>query len=298
MTGLPGAIPSPEQGVWHLGPFPLRAYALCILAGIVLAVWWTNRRLVARGAASGQALDISAWAVPFGILGGRVYHVITTPQPYFGQGGDPWRAFFLWEGGLGIWGAVSLGALGAWIGCRRAGVSFLAFADSAAPGIAVAQAVGRWGNWFNNELYGSRTDLPWGLTIHQWDQAAGAAVRDASGNAVVLGTFQPTFLYESLWCLLVAALVLLAERRRRLAPGQAFFLYVMLYSSGRLVIEAMRTDEANRILGLRLNIWTSVLVFALGLVLYLRSGRRRHTAVPDVPDVPEHRASDGEPVSP
>ncbi|HET7477432.1 MAG TPA: prolipoprotein diacylglyceryl transferase [Dermatophilaceae bacterium] len=287
------SIPSPEQGVWTVLGFPVRAYALCILAGIVVAVWWTNRRLLDRGALPGQALDISAWAVPFGIVGGRLYHVITSPQAYFGEGGTWWHAFFIWQGGLGIWGAVALGALGAWIGCRRAGVPFLDFADAAAPGLAVAQALGRWGNWFNNELYGSPTDLPWGLTIHAWDQGTGRALRDAAGNAVVLGTFQPTFLYESLWCLLVAGLVLLAERRRRLAAGQAFFLYVMLYTVGRLVVEAMRTDEANRILGLRLNIWTSVLVFLLGLVLYLRARRTRPQGEPDEPSP----TTDGEPVS-
>ena len=194
ILALPASIPSPTTGVWHLGPFPIRAYALCILAGIVVAAWITGRRLVDRGYEREKAIDVSAWAVPFGILGGRIYHVITSPEPYFGEGGNPIRALYIWEGGLGIWGAVALGALGAWIGARRHGVSFLDFVDSAAPGVAVAQALGRWGNWFNNELYGRPTDVPWGLTIHQWDQSAGHAVRDANGTAVVLGTFHPTFL--------------------------------------------------------------------------------------------------------
>ena len=144
------AIPSPVDAAWQIGPLTLRAYALCILAGIILAVWITGRRLAERGGTAEQALDISAWAVPFGIVGGRLYHLITTPQPYFGEDGSPVRALYIWEGGLGIWGAIALGALGAWIGCRRNGVSFLDFVDSAAPGVAVAQAIGRWGNWFNN----------------------------------------------------------------------------------------------------------------------------------------------------
>ena len=137
------------------GPLPIRGYALCILAGIVVAVWLTQKRLEARGHRKGIAIDISAWAVPFGIVGGRLYHLITTPQPYFGENGDPWKAFAIYEGGLGIWGAVALGAVGAWIGCRKNGVAFRDFVDAAAPGLAIAQAMGRFGNWFNNEIYGA-----------------------------------------------------------------------------------------------------------------------------------------------
>jgi prolipoprotein diacylglyceryl transferase len=274
LTRVTTAIPSPVDAAWQVGPLTLRAYALCILAGIVLAVWITGRRLADRGGSAEQALDISAWAVPFGIVGGRLYHVITTPQPYFGEGGEPVRALFIWEGGLGIWGAIALGALGAWIGCRRNGVRFLDFADSAAPGVAVAQALGRWGNWFNNELYGRETDVPWALTIHQWDQGAGEAVRDASGKAVVLGTYHPTFLYESLWCLLLALGLVLADRRFALRRGQVFALYVAGYPVGRIVFEFMRSDKANEILGLRVNVWTSVLVFLLGVALFWHFGKR------------------------
>jgi prolipoprotein diacylglyceryl transferase len=273
-AALPATIPSPAQGVWYVGFFPVRAYAMCILAGIVLAVWITQRRLAARGGAPGEALDVAAYAVPFGIVGGRLYHVMTTWQPYFGEGGHPLNAFKIWQGGLGIWGAVALGALGAWIGCRRRGVPFLRFADCAAPGIAVAQALGRFGNYFNNELYGARTNLPWGLEIHQWDQAAGHAVRGADGAAVVLGTFQPTFLYESIWCLVVAATIVWAERRFGLTHGRVFALYVMLYTVGRGAIEMLRIDDANHILGLRLNVWTSVLVFLGALYAFWRAGRR------------------------
>ena len=175
-------IPSPTVGVLHLGPLPVRMYALCILIGIVVAVWLTGRRLVPRGGEPGQVLDVAAWAVLFGIVGGRLYHVITTPGPYWGAGGHPLDAVKIWQGGLGIWGAIALGALGAWIGCRRAGISFLAFADAAAPGVAFAQAIGRFGNWFNNELYGGPTTVPWGLQIHQWDQSAGPGRRRRGGQ--------------------------------------------------------------------------------------------------------------------
>ena len=279
LVSLPTTIPSPTSGVWHLGPLPVRAYALSILAGIVVAVWITGRRLVDRGHPAEKAIDISAWAVPFGIVGGRLYHLITTPQPYFGEGGHPIKAFYIWEGGLGIWGAIALGAVGAWLGARRHGVSFHDFVDAAAPGVAVAQALGRWGNYFNNELYGRRTDVPWGLTIHQWDSAAGHAVRDSAGNPVVLGTFHPTFLYEALWCLLLALVLVLADRRFALRKGQLFALYVAGYPLGRVFFELMRSDTANHIFGVRVNVWTSILVFCLGLYLFW-AGRRREVAVP------------------
>ena len=274
---LPTEIPSPTQGVWYLGPVPLRAYALCILAGILVAVWLTQRRLAARGGDPERVIDVAMWAVPFGIVGGRLYHVISSPQAYFGEGGHPVDALKIWNGGLGIWGAVALGALGAWIGCRRSGVSYLDFADALAPGLIIAQAIGRWGNWFNNELYGGPTDLPWALQIHEWDATTGEAVRDAGGQAVVLGSYHPTFLYESLWCLGVAALLVWADRRFRLRPGQVFALYVMGYTLGRVWIEMMRVDQANHVLGLRLNVWTSLLVFAFGLAWFVLARRRSRT---------------------
>lgn len=270
----PGEIPSPSTGVWYLGPFPIRGYAMSILAGIVVAVWITQRRLTARGDTRGVVLDIAAWAVPFGILGGRIYHVITTPQPYFGEGGNPWAAFKIWEGGPGIWGAVALGVVGAWIGARRAGVPLLMFLDAAAPGYAVAQALGRFGNWFNNEIYGPPTDLPWGLRIYQWDQAAGHALRDASGEPIVKGVFHPTFLYEALWCLALAAVLVWWDRRSRPALGQVFAGVIGGYSLGRFFIELMRTDDANRILGLRVNTWMSAFIILVSVVMFLRCGRR------------------------
>ncbi|SEM01663.1 prolipoprotein diacylglyceryl transferase [Blastococcus sp. DSM 46786] len=277
MTAL-AAIPSPTQGVWELGPFPIRAYALAIIAGIALAVWITDRRWQARGGAPGDVADIAVWAVPFGILGGRLYHVISSPGPYFGEGGDPLRAFAIWEGGLGIWGAVALGGVGAWIACRRRGIPLPAFADAVAPGLLVAQAIGRLGNWFNNELYGARTDLPWALTIYEW--AGGAAVVGPDGQPEVLGTFHPTFLYELLWNLVAAALVVWADRRFQLSHGRAFALYVASYSAGRLWIELLRIDPATTFFGIRLNVFTA---FILGLlaVAYLIWQRGRPREVID-----------------
>ena len=281
---LPAEIPSPSVGVWHLGALPIRGYALCILAGIVVAVWLTQKRLEARGHRKGVSIDISAWAVPFGIIGGRLYHLITTPQPYFGEGGDPWRAFAIYEGGLGIWGAVALGALGAWIGCRKNGVAFRDFVDAAAPGLAIAQAMGRFGNWFNNEIYGAPTDLPWKLKIYEWDTAAGRAVLDAQDNPVVKGYFHPTFLYEALWCLLLAAFLVWLGRRGGVRPGQTFAAYVMGYPVGRIVIENMRTDSANLILGQRVNTWVSILVFLLGVYLWRRFATMEPPPAPRGPD--------------
>ena len=290
LTALPLEFPSPTTGVWNLGPLPVRAYAMCILAGIGVAIWMTQKRLATRGGKPGQVLDISAWAVPFGIVGGRIYHLITSPQAYFGEGGNPWNAFRVWEGGLGIWGAIALGALGAYIGCRRQGVRFLDFVDAAAPGILVAQAMGRFGNYFNNEIHGSPTDLPWGLKVYEWDQAAGHAVLDANGNPVVLGVFHPTFLYEAIFCLLLAGLLIWLDRRHDFRRGQIFALYVAGYPIGRGVIEFMRTDDANHILGLRVNSWVSILVFLLGVFLYFWFGRR-----PDEPDELEPESDPEEP---
>jgi prolipoprotein diacylglyceryl transferase len=257
---LPASLPSPDQGVWYLGPLPLRAYALLIVLGIVVAVWWGNRRYVARGGEPSVITDIAIWAVPFGIIGGRLYHVISDNQLYFGPGGSGLvGAVRIWDGGLGIWGAVALGAVGAWIGARRAGVLLPPVGDAIAPAIAVAQAIGRWGNWFNQELFGAPTELPWGLEID-------AANRPLGYEAYA--TFHPTFLYESLWLVGMAIVLVWADRRFQLGHGRVFALYVLLYTSGRIWIEALRIDEANTVLGLRLNVWTSLLV-GLGALVYL-----------------------------
>ncbi|GAA1083759.1 prolipoprotein diacylglyceryl transferase [Kitasatospora arboriphila] len=258
-------IPSPSRGVLYLGPVPLRAYAFCIIIGVVVAVWLGSKRWVARGGAKHTVGDIAVWAVPFGLVGGRLYHVITDHQLYFGDGKNPWNAFKIWEGGLGIWGAIALGAVGAWIGCRRRGVPLPAYADAIAPGIALAQAFGRWGNWFNQELYGKPTTLPWGLEIHKVE----------SDGTVIEGVFHPTFLYESLWCVGVALLVIWADRRFTLGHGRAFALYVAAYTVGRFWIEYLRIDEAHHILGLRLNDWTSIVVFVAAVAYLVVSARLR-----------------------
>ncbi|WP_084010864.1 prolipoprotein diacylglyceryl transferase [Pseudofrankia sp. DC12] len=273
-------LPSPAQGVWHLGPVPIRAYALCILAGIGAAVWLTERRWEARGGDREDVTAVATWAVPFGIIGARIYHVVTDPELYFKAGEHPVRVFYLWDGGLGIWGAVALGALGAWIASRRRGISLAGFADAAAPGLVLAQAIGRWGNYFNQELYGRPTSLPWGLLIDP-------AHRPASTPTIAL--YQPTFLYESLWDLGVLLLLLAADRRGVLRRGQLFALYVAAYTAGRGWVEALRDDHANHIAGLRLNDWTSILVFAAA-VGYLLASRRRATARPASGDsVPAER---------
>jgi prolipoprotein diacylglyceryl transferase len=263
-------LPSPPQGVWHLGPFPIRAYALCILAGIAVATWWTQRRWVARGGSPEDVLDVVFWAVPFGIVGGRLYHVITDPELYFAPGKHPIQALYIWDGGLGIWGAVALGAVGAWIGCRRVGIRLADFADAVAPGLVLAQAIGRWGNYFNQELYGGPSTLPWALAIDP-------AHRPASTPDI--GLYQPTFLYESLWDIGVALLLVWAGRRFALRDGRLFALYVAAYTVGRAWIEALRIDPANHFLGVRLNDWTSLVVLA-SAVGFLLLRRTRHEPVP------------------
>jgi len=262
------SIPSPDQGVWYLGPFPLRAYALAIILGVVVAVWLGERRWVARGGQPGQIGDIAIWTVPFGLVGGRLYHVITDYGLYFGEGRDPVTALYVWQGGLGIWGAVALGAVGTWIGARRAGVKFLPLADALAPGVVIAQAIGRWGNWFNQELFGRPTTLPWGLEISPENRPEGYADVE---------TFHPTFLYEFGWNLGVAALVLWADRRFRLGYGRAFALYVMGYTAGRGWIEYLRIDDVQMddVGGLRLNVWVSIVVFAAAAAYFAWSTRRR-----------------------
>ncbi len=260
-------IPSPSEGVWYLGPVPLRAYALLIVAGIIVAVWWGGKRYVARGGQPGVITDIAIWAVPFGIVGGRLYHVISDHQLYFGPTGAGFTATLrIWDGGLGIWGAVALGALGAWIGARRSGVLLPPIADAIAPAIAIAQAIGRWGNWFNSELFGAPTTLPWGLEIAPEHRPIGYEQ---------YATFHPTFLYESLWLVGVAVVVVWADRRFRMGHGRAFALYVLLYCVGRGWIEALRIDNANHILGLRLNDWTALLIALAALVYIIVSTRMR-----------------------
>jgi prolipoprotein diacylglyceryl transferase len=278
---LQAAIPSPTVSVFKIGPLPVHLYALCIVAGILFALWLTDRRWQARGGSEHQVGDVAGWAIVFGILGGRLYHVITDPELYFTKGKHPLDAFKIWDGGLGIWGAIALGGLGVWIGCRRHRMDFVAFADAAAPGIVIAQALGRWGNWFNNELYGRASTLPWKLQIHDLNVVTGKARTDASGHAVVLGYYQPTFLYEMLWNLLLAAVLIWLDRRRALGRGQVFALYVMGYTLGRFWVEGLREDHANHILGMRVNSWVSILVFLGALVVFLHQRRAPRSSAGD-----------------
>ncbi|NMO89605.1 prolipoprotein diacylglyceryl transferase [Actinomycetospora sp. TBRC 11914] len=270
---LPATIPSPPQGVWHVGPVPLRAYALCIIVGILVAVWLTDRRFVARGGAPGFVVDVAVWAVPFGLIGGRLYHLATDWRTYFGPGGDPVAALYVWNGGLGIWGAIALGAVGAWIACRRRGVPLTAFADAAAPGIVLAQGIGRLGNWFNQELYGAPTTLPWGLEIYRRVDPVTGAPDNLGGVALdrtPVEIVQPTFLYELVWDVLVAILVVVLDRRLTLSRGRAFALYVAGYTAGRFVIELLRTDPATRVFGdVRINVVVAGVVFVVALVYLL-----------------------------
>jgi prolipoprotein diacylglyceryl transferase len=289
---FPDAIPSPAQAVWHLGPLPIRAYALWILLGIVLAIRLTTRRWLAAGGRPGTVLDVAAYAIPCGIVGARLYHVATSWQPYFGADGHPWNAFKVWEGGLGIWGAVAGGALGAYIACARLGVSFVKFADAVAPALPLAQAIGRLGNWFNNEIYGGRTDLPWGLQVHEWDAAVGAAVKGTDGQPLLLpGLYHPTFLYELIWCLIISFGLVLLDKRFTLDGGKCIALYIMLYTFGRFFIEGLRVDSANLFWGHRLNEWTSVLVFLGGAVGFAVATRRSRTDVQHADSVSKNQDS-------
>ena len=261
------SIPSPDVSYIELGPLRIHFYAMFILAGIILALILTESRLRSRGAESGIALDISLWAIPLGILGGRFFHVVTHPNDYFFAGADLLAVFRIWEGGLAIYGALIFGALGAAIGARAAGIKFTSYLDAVAPGVLLAQAVGRWGNYFNNELFGTPTDLPWGLEISSNNPAYPAGLPEG-----VL--FHPTFLYESIWSLAGVALLLAADRKFNLRWGKMMGLYLVYYSIGRVWIEAIRIDPSEILLGLRVNIWSAIAGIALGLAIILIQSKR------------------------
>ncbi len=260
-------LPSPSSGVWNLGPFPVRAYALAIILGVVAAVVIGERRWVSRGGTKGLVTDVATFAVPGGIVGARIYHVITSPERYLDE---PVAALYIWQGGLGIPGGIAGGFLVSYLILRKRGMAKGAFADAVAPGIAVAQAIGRLGNWFNQELFGRPTTLPWGLQI---DPDNADAVPGAEA-------YHPTFLYELLWNLGVAGVVIWADRRFKLGGGRAFALYVALYATGRIWIEALRIDDANTLFGLRLNV-VVMGVILIGAVVYLvlRRGAGREQQV-------------------
>ncbi|MFW0180250.1 prolipoprotein diacylglyceryl transferase [Rothia sp. P5766] len=266
---LLASIPSPSISTIELGPLTIHYYALCILAGIMLCLWLTSRRWQAWGEDPERVWDIALWAIPLGIVGARAYHVlITDPGTYFGPGADPLDVFKIWEGGIGIMGAISVGGLGAWLACHRYGISLAKFADAAAPGIMLAQAMGRWGNWFNQELFGKPTTLPWGLEI--------SASSPNFPSQYPVGTlFHPTFLYESLWNILGATLLLYLGKKGFFQRGQTFWAYVVWYGFGRLMIEAfLRIDTAEMLWGMRIHVWTSGAIMLLGLAMFILMGWR------------------------
>jgi prolipoprotein diacylglyceryl transferase len=262
------SIPSPSSGVWHLGPVPIRGYALAIILGIVAAIWIGERRWQARGGRPGEVQDLAVWAVPFGLVGGRLYHVATDHKLYFGADGDPWQILYVWRGGLGVWGSIALGAVGGIIAAKRKGMRIGPMVDALAPGLLVAQALGRWGNWFNQELFGKPTDLPWALEIDREHRPAGYEDQ---------ATFHPTFLYEFGWNLLVFGVLLALDRRFKFGHGRMLALYVMGYTLGRGWIEMLRIDsvELSDVHGLRFNVWTSIVLFIVAAIYFVVSLRLR-----------------------
>jgi prolipoprotein diacylglyceryl transferase len=260
------SIPSPSTNIWYIGAFPLRAYALCIIAGIIVALIIATRRWQARGGTADSMELMVVVGVPFGIVGARLYHVITDYQLYFGPGRQPLDALKIWQGGLGVWGAIAFGVLGGYLVARRRKIAFPAVLDAIAPAILVAQAIGRLGNWFNQELFGRPTTLPWGLEIATDYRPAGYTQ---------FATFHPTFLYEILWSLAAALLLVWLDRRFRLGHGKVFALYVMLYCAGRFWIEALRIDTVNEIGGYRLNNYTALIGFLVALVWFIWLIRNR-----------------------
>jgi prolipoprotein diacylglyceryl transferase len=259
MQTLLGSIPSPSSG--NLGPFHM--YGLILAAGVLVAVWFAEHRWRRRGYPRDGIYDISFWVVIWGVIGARLYHVITDYQLFEH---DPLRAVQIWKGGLGIWGAVIGGGIAVIVVTRRRHMPTLAVMDCMAPAIVLAQAIGRWGNYFNQELFGKPSTLPWALEIAPAHRPAGY---------VQYATFQPTFLYESLACLAICGILLLVEHRAALKLGQTFALYVILYTFARFWFENMRIDPAHHIAGLRLNAWVSIAVCLLGIVWFVWLGRHQ-----------------------
>lgn len=265
-------IPSPTISQFSIGLVTIHIYALCILMGIVLAVWITTTRWKKLGGNFDQVLDITLVSVPAGIIGARLYHIITTPERFFGPDGDWAEMFRIWNGGLGIWGGVLFGALAAWAWCRHKHYPMALLADAIAPGLLAAQAVGRLGNWFNQELYGAPTTLPWGLKLNMEGTAIGHSEQCYDGATCPSGTlFHPTFLYEMIWNLIGAAIIVYigSKAMKKLKAGSLFAVYIMWYTLGRTWIESLRIDYAHEFLGVRINVWVSMAVFVLGAVSFI-----------------------------
>ena len=258
-------LPSPARGVWHVGPIPVRAYALCVVIGVVAGLWIASRRYQAAGGRSGMVLDIATVAVPAGLVGARLYSALTDYPLYLGHGRDWVTIVRIWDGGLGVPGAVAGGALAAWLYCRRTGVAPGPLAGAAAPALAFAQAIGCWGGWFAQNLYGRPSALPWAVEISPAHRV---------GGYENYATFQPVFLYECLWAL-GTGLLLIYARRRLLLPGdRVFALYVALYAIGRFMAESLRIGRSAHLLGLRVNQLMMILILA-GAAAYLYAARAR-----------------------
>ncbi|PJJ63157.1 prolipoprotein diacylglyceryl transferase [Compostimonas suwonensis] len=274
LEGILGqSIPSPDPAwqsfsVWI---FSIHTYALCILAGIIVATIWTSRRLTKRGAEPGIVLDIILWAVPLGIVGARFYHVLTHPGDYFYPGADLLKVLYIWEGGNAIFGSLIGGAVGAYIGCRLTGLRFWSFADALAPGLLLAQALGRFGNYFNHELFGVPTNLPWGLEIETTNPAFPVGLPEGT-------LFHPTFLYEMIWNVVGIVVILVLERRFNLRWGRAFGVYLIWYGLGRSWFESIRIDPSEIFLGIRTNVWAAFAAIVIGIVV-IAVQSRRHTGL-------------------
>jgi prolipoprotein diacylglyceryl transferase len=254
-------IPSPSSNGFHVGPFLVHAYGLAYVFAVLAAVAITTRRWEAQGGDRALVQEVALWGFPAGLIGGRLYFVITSwnevPSHW-------WGPLAIWEGGLGIWGGIAGGTLGGLWVLRRRGADLTAFMDAAAPALLVAQAIGRVGNYFNQELFGGPTTLPWGLEIDPAHRPDGYAA-DA--------TFHPTFLYEIIWNLSLAAILVWLGHHRRIRPPGLFALYVAGYSLGRIGEELLRVDPAHHIFGLRLNLYVATLLFVIGIAWFARSQR-------------------------
>jgi prolipoprotein diacylglyceryl transferase len=286
VTAVLASIPSPSSGTLDVGPLVIHMYGLMLLAGIVACIWITGRRWVAQGGDWDLIFRVAVWGVGFGVLGARLYHDVTSwsevPDTW-------WGPFAVWEGGLGIWGGILFGVLAGAVIVHRAGESVTRMMDAVAPGLLVAQAIGRLGNWWNQELFGKPTDLPWGLEIDPEHRPA---------NYFDSPTFHPTFLYELIYDLAAAGLVIWIGRRFRIRPPGLFALYVSVYCFGRFFEELLRIDPAHEFAGLRLNAWVSIVVFVVSTAFFiwwqfLRPGRsgdtgaRRRRRGPDAPKRPK-----------
>jgi prolipoprotein diacylglyceryl transferase len=274
---LLGIIPSPSSGSIHLGPLRLNAYGLMIAIGVIVAVRIAGRRAENKGVGTTEDISsIAMWAVPAGVLGGRAYHVLTDYERFQGHWFD---AIKIWQGGLGIWGGVTAGVAVGWWCARRRGLDAWWIISCAAPAIAIAQAIGRWGNWFNQELFGRPTTLPWAL------QVSGNIAEKA--GYVAGTTFHPTFLYESVGCVVLAWLLVRLEQRITPARGRLFAWYVVGYTVLRFGTESIRIDTAHHVGGMRLNQWVALGVFAAA-VLFLATDRLRSRGTPEASTVLDH----------